>query len=83
MLSTYHFSSVIVQKRNSCKSIYRMNIDFNCGFIKIFFLVTVGPKMERFPYESRYEDGKLFYENEWYSKGHHIIIDNREDSPVQ
>ena len=42
-----------------------------------------GIKTERYPYESRYEDGKLFYENEWYSKGHHIIIDNNEDSPVQ
>ena len=40
-------------------------------------------KAEKHPYQARYDDGKLYYEDEWYSKGHHIIIDNREDSPVQ
>lgn len=39
-------------------------------------------KAEKHPYNARFEDGKLFYEGEWYTKGHHIIIDNREDSPV-
>ena len=40
-------------------------------------------KPEKHPFQARYDDGKLFYEGDWYSKGHHIIIDNREDSPVQ
>ena len=40
-------------------------------------------RSEDHPFSARYDDGKLFYEGEWYSKGHHIIIDNREDSPVQ
>jgi len=39
-------------------------------------------KSEKYPFHARFDDGKLFYESEWYSKGHHIIIDNREDSPV-
>ena len=41
------------------------------------------PKQEQHPYQCKYEDGKLFYEGEWYNKGHHIIIDNRQESPVQ
>lgn len=40
-------------------------------------------KVEKHPYNARFDDGKLFYEGDWYNKGHHIIIDNREDSPVQ
>ncbi|ELU01106.1 hypothetical protein CAPTEDRAFT_94286 [Capitella teleta] len=43
---------------------------------------AIHPKQEKHPFAARFEDGKLFYENEWYSRGHHIIIDNKEDSPV-
>lgn len=50
--------------------------------ISASFLVFT-PKPEKHPFQARYDDGKLFYEGDWYSKGHHIIIDNREDSPVQ
>lgn len=39
--------------------------------------------LEKHPYSARYDDGKLYYEGDWYMKGHHIIIDNKEDSPVQ
>ncbi|XP_013407838.1 breast cancer metastasis-suppressor 1-like protein-A [Lingula anatina] len=39
-------------------------------------------KKENHPFNARFDDGKLFYEGEWYNKGHHIIIDNKEDSPV-
>ena len=46
------------------------------------FIVAVY-RREKFPYHARYDDGKLFYEGEWYSKGHHIVIDNKEDSPVK
>merc|ERR1712002_911237 len=42
----------------------------------------VFPKQEKNPYRAHYEDGKLYYEGSCYSKGHHIIIDNNEDSPV-
>lgn len=31
---------------------------------------------------AKYQDGRLNYQGENYSKGHHIIIDNKEDSPV-
>lgn len=34
-------------------------------------------------YMAKYQDGRLNYQGENYSKGHHIIIDNKEDSPVQ
>lgn len=40
------------------------------------------PKQEKNPFRAHYEDGKLYYEGSCYSKGHHIIIDNNEDSPV-
>jgi len=32
---------------------------------------------------ARYEDGKFFYENEWFHKGDSVVLDNRIDSPVQ
>eukprot|EP00111_Clytia_hemisphaerica_P024929 TCONS_00073448-protein len=32
---------------------------------------------------ARYEDGKFFYENEWFQKGDSVVLDNRIDSPVQ
>ena len=31
---------------------------------------------------ARYEDGKFFYEGEWFQKGEKVILDNRIDSPV-
>lgn len=34
-------------------------------------------------YPARYQGGRLNYRGEFYSCGHHIIIDNKEDSPVQ
>lgn len=34
-------------------------------------------------YMAKYQEGRLNYQGENYSKGHHIIIDNKEDSPVQ
>ena len=37
----------------------------------------------RYPFVARFEDGRLFYEGEWFSKGHRIIISNNEDPPVQ
>jgi breast cancer metastasis-suppressor 1-like protein len=40
-------------------------------------------RAEKFPYNARYEDGRLFYENDWYQRGNNVIIDNKEDSPVQ
>jgi len=47
----------------------------------LFVLVVV--KAEKHRYSARFDDGKLFYEGDWYSKGHTIIIDNREDTPVR
>merc|ERR1711894_269042 len=37
-------------------------------------------KEQKHPYSARYDDGKLYYEGDWYMKGHHIIIENKEDS---
>ncbi|CAH1791671.1 unnamed protein product [Owenia fusiformis] len=39
-------------------------------------------RADKYPHTARYDDGKLFYEGDWYSKGHHIIIDNKKESPV-
>ncbi|XP_064622491.1 breast cancer metastasis-suppressor 1-like protein [Lineus longissimus] len=39
-------------------------------------------RAEKFPYSAKFEDGRLYYENDWYQRGNHVIIDNKEDSPV-
>jgi len=31
---------------------------------------------------ARYEDGKFFYQGEWFQKGDKVILDNRIDFPV-
>ena len=28
-------------------------------------------------------DGRLFYQGQHYGQGHHIVIDDKQDSPVQ
>lgn len=35
------------------------------------------------PHDARYDNGKLYYEGEAYSKGDQIVIDNKSDSPVK
>ncbi|KAK2193250.1 hypothetical protein NP493_16g05040 [Ridgeia piscesae] len=35
------------------------------------------------PHEARFDNGKLYYEGETYSKGDQIVIDNKSDSPVR
>ncbi|XP_002735201.1 breast cancer metastasis-suppressor 1-like protein-A [Saccoglossus kowalevskii] len=39
-------------------------------------------RTEKNPYNARYEDGKLFYEGDWYQKGSKIVIENKDDSPL-
>ena len=60
-----------------------MFVDAWIIFTKYVIPFPLVARSEKHPYHARYDDGKLFYQGEWYSKGHHIIIDNREDSPVQ
>ncbi|XP_065069143.1 breast cancer metastasis-suppressor 1-like protein-A [Rhopilema esculentum] len=33
--------------------------------------------------QAKYEDGKFYYEGQWFHKGDKVILDNRVDSPVK
>ncbi|XP_067022057.1 breast cancer metastasis-suppressor 1-like protein-A [Acropora muricata] len=39
-----------------------------------------GCQSEKSPYSARYEDGKLYYEGEWFHKGDHVVIESRNDT---
>ncbi|CAH3189345.1 unnamed protein product [Porites evermanni] len=39
-----------------------------------------GCQLENSPFSARYEDGKLYYEGEWFHKGDHILIESRNDT---
>ena len=60
---------------------YYRGLFYSLLYLSIIFLAFLPEKPH--PFTAKYDDGKLYYEGEWYSKGHHIIIDNKQDSPVQ
>ncbi|XP_061424413.1 breast cancer metastasis-suppressor 1-like protein [Lethenteron reissneri] len=39
-------------------------------------------KQDKHQYSARFEEGRLFYEGDWYGRGHSIIIDTKDDSPM-
>lgn len=36
-----------------------------------------GCQSEKSPFSARYEDGKLYYEGEWFQRNDHVLIENR------
>ncbi|CAM9829005.1 unnamed protein product [Lampetra planeri] len=44
------------------------------------FLIT--RNNDKHQYSARFEEGRLFYEGDWYGRGHSIIIDTKDDSPM-
>lgn len=51
--------------------------------LKASFIVSSVFRKEGNPHDARYDNGKLYYEGETYSKGDQIVIDNKSDSPVK
>ncbi|PFX12069.1 Breast cancer metastasis-suppressor 1-like protein-A [Stylophora pistillata] len=48
----------------------KQNMDISAG----------GCQSEKSPFSARYEDGKLYYEGEWFHKGDHVLIESRNDT---
>ncbi|XP_067831702.1 breast cancer metastasis-suppressor 1 homolog [Heptranchias perlo] len=42
---------------------------------------TVLPKQEKHLYVAKCEDGRLFYEGDWYSKGQSIVLEIKDEAP--
>ncbi|XP_055520744.1 breast cancer metastasis-suppressor 1 homolog isoform X2 [Leucoraja erinacea] len=43
---------------------------------------SVLPKQEKHVYVAKCEDGRLFYEGDWYSKGQSIILEMKDETPA-
>uniref|UniRef100_UPI00358E8ED9 breast cancer metastasis-suppressor 1-like protein n=1 Tax=Myxine glutinosa TaxID=7769 RepID=UPI00358E8ED9 len=39
-------------------------------------------KQDKHLYSACFEEGKLFYEGDWYGRGHGILIDTKDDPPI-
>lgn len=61
------------------------NVEFVMGFIFLppTLPPTVLPKQEKHVYAAKCEDGRLFYEGDWYSKGQSIILEMKDETPAQ
>uniref|UniRef100_A0A8C4X0G8 BRMS1 like transcriptional repressor n=1 Tax=Eptatretus burgeri TaxID=7764 RepID=A0A8C4X0G8_EPTBU len=45
-------------------------------------LAVILSKQDKHLYSACFEEGKLFYEGDWYGRGHGILIDTKDDPPI-
>lgn len=66
-----------VKTRDLWKSISGLWGQFNC------MCLSAPLKPERHHHVARSEDGRLFYDNKWYSRGQAICINRKDEYPIR
>ena len=74
------FSYRFIQFSKNVCALYQFNYSAK---LQTCHVVSSVFRKESNPHEARFDNGKLYYEGETYSKGDQIVIDNKSDSPVR
>ena len=58
--------------------------DFCQVNIKLLLLIILAPvKLEKHLHSARSEEGRLYYNGEWYGRGQTICIDKKDECPTR
>lgn len=52
--------------------------------MKLLLLIVLAPvKLEKHLHSARSEEGRLYYDGEWYGRGQTICIDKKDECPIR
>lgn len=66
------------------ESVFNCLTDFCEVNIKSLLLLNLAPvKLEKHLHSARSEEGRLYYDGEWYGRGQTICIDKKDECPTR
>lgn len=69
---------------NNLLSVFINFTDFCQLMLNPFLLIISAPvKLEKHLHSARSEEGRLYYDGEWYGRGQTICIDKKDECPTR